>query len=168
VLRLAEKPTIAVVDGEALGGGVGIAAACDLVLATTRASFGLPELLLGLLPAVVMPVLLERMPAQKIRLLALGAVSIPAERARDLGLADEVVGQDELPRAVRRYARALGRPDRRAVATLKAYAAETGGQNVVNGLARGSELTSALLSDHSVLDAIRELVSEGTPPWLAQ
>src|SRR4051812_27966939 len=70
-LRFGGKPTIAAVDGEALGGGVGLVAACDLVLATERATFALPELLFGLLPATILPLLHERMPPQKARLLAL-------------------------------------------------------------------------------------------------
>ncbi|MBV9582408.1 MAG: enoyl-CoA hydratase/isomerase family protein, partial [Chloroflexi bacterium] len=47
-LRASPKPTVALVDGQALGGGLGLAAACDYVLATERATFGLPELLVGL------------------------------------------------------------------------------------------------------------------------
>jgi len=168
ILRLAEKPTIAVVDGEALGGGLGVAAACDVVLASTRSKFGLPELLLGLLPAVVMPVLLERMPAQKARLLALRADSVPADQARDLGLADEVVPAEELPRTVRRWVRALSRADSQAAARLKSYTTEVAGLDLVAGLGRGAGLTAALLSDDAVRETIRDFVAGGVPPWLTR
>jgi enoyl-CoA hydratase/carnithine racemase len=166
VLRLAAKPTIAVVDGEALGGGLGIAAACDVVLASSRARFGLPELLLGLLPAVVLPVLLERMSAQQARLLALRADSVPAERARELGIADEVVATDELPRTIRRWARALSRADSRGVARLKAYSAEIAPLELAAGLGRGAGLTAALLADAAVRETIRDFAVGGMPPWL--
>ena len=59
-------PTVAFVDGDAHGGGCGLAAACDLVAATPKASFALPELLLGLVPGAILPALLDRMPAQKV------------------------------------------------------------------------------------------------------
>jgi len=168
ILRFAEKPTIAVVDGVTLGGGLGIAAACDLVLATPRATFGLPELLFGLLPAVVLPILLERMPAQKVRLLALRATSISADGAHALGLVDEVVLTEDLPRAVRRCARALSRTAPGAAVALKRYVADVAGLGVTVGLSRGAGLTTALLADSSVRDSIRELVVGGTPPWLAR
>jgi len=168
VLRLAEKPTIAVVDGDALGGGLGIAAACDVVLATLDAAFGLPELLLGLLPAIVLPVLLERMPAQQARLLALRAESVSAERARDLGLADEVVPADDLLRIVRRWVRALSRPDPGAVAGLKRYSAELSGLGVTAGLSRGAGLTAERLADRALRETIRDFVAGGAPPWLAR
>src|SRR5947208_2370374 len=54
-LRSAGMPTIAAVGGATIGGGVGLAAACDMVLASERATFALPELLFGLLPATVLP-----------------------------------------------------------------------------------------------------------------
>ena len=165
-LRFAAKPTVAVVDGEALGGGLGIAAACDLVLATPRATFGLPELLFGLLPAVVLPVLLERAPAQKVRLLALRAGSVPADQARELGLADEVLPADELPRAVRRWVRALSRPDPCGVARLKRYSAEAARLGVAAGLGRGAGLTAEALADGAALATIRAFVDGEAPPWL--
>jgi polyketide biosynthesis enoyl-CoA hydratase PksH len=55
------KPLLAVVDGRAIGGGMGLACACDWVLATARASFALPELLWGLVPAIIWPVITDRM-----------------------------------------------------------------------------------------------------------
>jgi enoyl-CoA hydratase/carnithine racemase len=168
ILRFAEKPTIAVVDGVALGGGLGIVAACDLVLATPRATFGLPELLFGLLPAVVLPILLERMPAQKVRLLALRATSVSADRARDLGLVDEVVLAEDLPRAVRHYARALSRTAPGAAVTLKRYVAEAAGIGLTAGLSRGAGLTAALLAGGSVRDSIQDFVAGGTLPWLTR
>src|SRR5438477_5999325 len=88
------KVTLAVVDEQALGGGVGLAAVCDYVLATERATFGLPELLLGLVPATIFPILLERMPPQRARRLALLGHTQNAAQASASGLVDEVVASD--------------------------------------------------------------------------
>ncbi len=49
------RPTIARVQGAAVGGGLGLAAACDIVVATPAASFAMPEVRLGIIPAVISP-----------------------------------------------------------------------------------------------------------------
>jgi enoyl-CoA hydratase/carnithine racemase len=121
-LRGAPVATIAVVEGETFGGGVGLAAACDLVLATTDARFGLPEALYGFHPAMVFAALDARMPAQRSRLLALQCESIDAAAAEAMGLVDVVVTsanlETSLARACRRLSRAL--PD--GVAAIKRHA----------------------------------------------
>ena len=94
-IRTIGKPVVAVVAGIALGGGVGIAAAADVVIASTRAAFGLPEALFGLVPGVVMPILLERMTPQKARWLALTGHTRSASEAQQLGLVDLVVSDDD-------------------------------------------------------------------------
>src|SRR5262249_14717686 len=66
VIRTGQKLVIALVQGAAIGGGVGLAAACDGVLATTEAVFMLPELLLGLTPSVILPYLAQRVSLQKL------------------------------------------------------------------------------------------------------
>ena len=146
-IRLGPKATIAVVRGDARGGGVGIAAACDLVIATSAASFGLPEVLFGLLPAVILPLLLERMPAQKARLLALSGQSIDATAAAAVGLVDEMVTEASLTGAIRQAARRTGRAQRTTVSLLKHYTASSAtpfprapgtGQDAVDGTLNSS------------------------------
>jgi enoyl-CoA hydratase/carnithine racemase len=166
-LRLAAWPSIAVVDGEALGGGLGLAAACDVVLATPRSTFGLPELLFGLLPAIVLPVLLERVPAQRLRLLALRAHSLAADEARALGLVDDLVAAEALPRATRRWVRTLSRPNTQAVALLKRYTAEAQPPGLGRRLQRGARLTARRLRERDVLAGARRLADGELAPWLA-
>lgn len=90
--RLSCLPRIVVakVDGRVQGGGVGLVAASDLVIATPRATFSLPEVLWGMLPAMVFPFLDRRMSAHKAYRMALTSQPASAERALDLGLVDEV------------------------------------------------------------------------------
>jgi enoyl-CoA hydratase/carnithine racemase len=161
-LRFATCPTIAVVDGAALGGGLGLAAACDVVVATRRASFGLPELLFGLLPAIVLPVLLERTSAQRLRLLALRACTVDAEEARSLGLVDEIVPADKLAQATQRWARVLGRPEANAVAHLKRFAISSLSQ----AFEHGAKVTAERLEDPAVLAAARKFSDGEVAPWL--
>ncbi len=121
LLTRTEAPVVALVDGPALGGGVGLAAAADLVLATPRATFALPETLMGLIPAMIFPYVARRIGVSKARLLALGGKPLSAEAAMQCGLVDEVV--DDLDGALAGYARRFARIDTRAVGAMKSLVA---------------------------------------------
>jgi polyketide biosynthesis enoyl-CoA hydratase PksH len=114
------RPVIALVNGPAWGGGVGLAAAADLVLASPRATFGLPEVLFGLVPAMVFPVLVRRVGHARARWLALSAATLTAGEAHRLGLVDELT--DDLEGALARHSRRLERLDPRAMAAVKSMA----------------------------------------------
>ncbi|RSS80156.1 enoyl-CoA hydratase/isomerase family protein, partial [Streptomyces sp. WAC02707] len=92
-LRDMSAVTVSVVNGRALGGGVGLACACDLVTAGSGASFRLSEVLLNIVPSLLLPVLARRVGEQHAFRLALLAEEIDAMRAHELGLADEIAGQ---------------------------------------------------------------------------
>ena len=165
-LRSAGMPTIAAVGGATIGGGVGLAAACDMVLASERATFALPELLFGLLPATVLPLLYERMPAQKARLMALGGRSYSAEEARALGLADDVVPTEDLERAVRRAARLRARARPGTSDAFKRYAIDAAHLEPDDAIRTGAALTADRLHDASVVAGLRQFVRDNIPPWL--
>jgi methylglutaconyl-CoA hydratase len=93
-LREIPAMTVALVEGEAFGPGVGLAAACDMALATADARFGFPELKLGLLPAVSAPYLADAVgPRHAQALLATGRV-IDAREAQTIGLV-QAIAPDE-------------------------------------------------------------------------
>jgi enoyl-CoA hydratase/carnithine racemase len=155
-IRTASRPVIAVVEGAALGGGVGIAAAADLVLATSHATFGLPEALFGLVPGVVMPVLLERMVPQKARWLALTGHARSAAEALELGLIDAMVAEDRLEAAVRHATRQLSRAGSGAVGSLKRAFDDV-------AIARGVAETTRLLCTPEVGLAVRAFLDGDWP-----
>jgi len=88
LLHDAPVATVALVDGQATGGGVAMAAACDLVLAGPTASFRLTELLLGLVPALALPFVAARIGVQPAFRLALTAEPVGPPEAVRIGLAD--------------------------------------------------------------------------------
>ena len=95
-LQQAAKPTIAIVDGPALGGGCELVAACDLVIASNRARFGQPEIKLGVFPPIA-AILLPRIIGEKRAAeLVLTGELIEADEALRLGLVNYVVTPDEL------------------------------------------------------------------------
>ncbi len=143
-------PTLAIVDGPALGGGLGVAAACDVVLASDRARFGLPEALYGLAPAIIRPALLGRLSPQQLRMLVVTCHSRSADEGRALGLADEVVPHAELATARSRIVRQLRRASGDTVAALRQWDADA----LARALIAGVEETGAALARPAVRDAI--------------
>ena len=75
-------PTLAVVTGAAMGGGCGLAAACDRVVAAEDALFAMPEVVLGVAPAQIAPFIVRRLGATRARWLMLSAARLTAAAAR--------------------------------------------------------------------------------------
>jgi len=167
-LRNAPRPTVALVDGEAMGGGVGLAAACDLVLATERASFALPEALFGLVPAIIMPVLLERMKAQKARLFALLGQGRAASWAKEQGLVDEIVSSEDAERALARAMRDLGRAAPSAIRRVRSCVADASRLPSDVAAERAIALMTELTADEGIRNSVREFVEGGVPPWIGR
>ncbi len=90
------KPTIALVQGPAFGGGVGLTACCDTVLASERATFCLSEVKLGLTPATISPYVINAIGARWARRYFATAEVFSAVRAQQIGLVHEVVPTTEL------------------------------------------------------------------------
>ena len=90
-LQTGKSITIAIVRGKAAGGGMGIVCACDYVIANTDSEFSLPEGLLGLIPGMIMPSLLNRLTPQQIKKMVLTGKSYSHEIAKEWGIADESV-----------------------------------------------------------------------------
>jgi len=80
------KPVIAKVNGPALGGGMGLLSACDMALAHKNAMFGLSEVRVGLLPAVISPFVIRKIGLARFRELALTAERFSAMQAKEMGL----------------------------------------------------------------------------------
>lgn len=165
LIRASRKVHICTVDGAAAGGGVGLAAAADIVIATSRASFGLPELVLGLLPAVILPVLQERLTPQKVRLLCLSS-SMDAGRALALGLADRLVeNPDKLEGALRGVMKQILRCSPGAIAELKSLQDEIEGKSCSDALEIGSRRTARLVNNRETLETLKAFQGGAPLPW---
>jgi cyclohexa-1,5-dienecarbonyl-CoA hydratase len=94
------RPVIAVVDGPAIGGGAELVAFCDLVIATPRARFALPEITIGMFPPLA-STMFPYLVGPKLALeLVLTGEAVTAERARELGLVNRLVPEKQLEQAV--------------------------------------------------------------------
>ena len=168
-LSKAAKPTLALIDGTAMGGGLGILSACDVALATDRSRFGLPEALYGFLPAAIFPVLLERLSMQKVNLLIVNGASQDALWAFSHGLIDDVVSADSIVPCSRRWARRLERTSLSvAIPELRRLCRQNRALNLEDSIRRGAAQTLAALSDPDRAERIRRFVTEGLAPWEVQ
>ncbi|WP_424140033.1 enoyl-CoA hydratase/isomerase family protein [Roseomonas chloroacetimidivorans] len=100
----AAKPVVAAVAGHALGGGTGLAAACDLVVAEENAVFGLPEIRLGLWPCTLLPAVIRAVGPRRAYEMSLLGETLSAEQAHQAGLVTRVVPRGGLEAAVQELA----------------------------------------------------------------
>jgi enoyl-CoA hydratase len=101
------KPTIARVQGWAMAGGLGLALACDLVVASDRARFGAPEINVGLWPYMITVPLMRSMPPKKALELMLTGRVVEADEAERIGFVNQVVAHENLDTAVDELAATL-------------------------------------------------------------
>ena len=101
------KPTIARVQGAALGGGMGLAAACDIAVASTKAVFATSEVRFGIIPSAISPYVLRAIGARQAYRYFQSAERIDAQRAREIGLVHEAVAPEELDAKVQEIVASL-------------------------------------------------------------
>jgi enoyl-CoA hydratase len=101
------KPSICAANGHVLAGALGIALACDLVIAKDGARFGTPEINVGLFPFMIMALIYRNVPRKKVAELMLLGEQISAEEAERIGIVNRVVAADEFDRAVEEWAEKL-------------------------------------------------------------
>jgi len=101
------KPTICAAGGHVLAGALGVALACDLIVAKDGATFGTPEINVGVFPFMIMALIYRNVPRKKTNELLLLGERISAEEAREAGIVNRVVRADEFDAAVDDWATQL-------------------------------------------------------------
>jgi methylglutaconyl-CoA hydratase len=165
-LRECPKPTVALVQGPAFGGGVGLAAACDVAIASDAARFRLPEVHLGIVPAVISPYVVEAIGPRRARRLFLTGEPFDAARAAEYGLVHEVVAADALDgRGLEIAAEiALGGPH--ALATAKRLIANVAGARPDPELAaRTARLLAELRAGPEAQEGLTAALEKRAPAW---
>jgi len=117
-------PVVGRIHGAALGGGAGLAAVCDIVIAEEQALFGFTEVKLGILPAVISPFALAKIGRSAARELFLTGARFPAARAREIGLVHAAVPAALLDETVDRYVSEFLSAGPEAIAAAKSLIAE--------------------------------------------
>ena len=101
------KPVLCAVDGHCLAGAFGLALACDLVVASESATFGTPEINVGVFPFMIAVLLYRNLPRKKASELIMLGERMTAEEAQALGIVNRVVPQEAFAAAVQEWAAAL-------------------------------------------------------------
>ncbi len=147
------KPTVARVQGAALGGGIGLLCACDIAIAADNASFAVSEARFGILPAVIGPYLVNAVGRRHARRLALSMTRIHADEALATGLVQQVVGIDELDAAIDSIAQEMIAGGPNAQREIKALFARLQAGPVTEKV---RELTAQTISRVRATDEARE------------
>lgn len=113
------KPTIAMVNGAAIGGGTGFLSVCDIAVAAEEAKFGLSEVQIGLVPAAISPYVVRKIGESKAREYFLSGKRISAQKAAEIGLINEVVSKDNLKKRVEELIEQLLASGPEAIASCK-------------------------------------------------
>jgi enoyl-CoA hydratase/carnithine racemase len=101
------KPTLCAANGHVLAGSLGIALACDLIVAKDTATFGTPEINVGLFPFMIMALIYRNVPRKKANEMMLLGERLSAEEAREAGIVNKVVTAGEFEASVQEWARKL-------------------------------------------------------------
>jgi methylglutaconyl-CoA hydratase len=119
LIRQIQVPVIAAVRGRALAGGCGLATACDLVLASSNARFGYPEVKIGFVPAMVLAILRRNVSEKRAFELLTRGDEIGAEDANRIGIVNQVFADETFVSDVEAYTQRFAQVSRSAVALTK-------------------------------------------------
>ncbi len=140
LIRQLPVPVVAAVRGRALAGGCGLASACDLVLATSSARFGYPEVKIGFVPAMVLAILKRNVSEKRAFELLTRGAEISAEEAKQIGLVNQVFSDKTFDDEVNAYVSIFEKVSKSAVALTKTLIQQTDGMAFTEALAAGVDV----------------------------
>jgi methylglutaconyl-CoA hydratase len=155
------------IHGAALGGGSGLAAVCDIVVADADAIFGFTETKLGILPAMISPYVLQKIGASAARDLFLTGRRFDAMKAKEIGLVHEVVPAAELDAAVDRYVREALSAAPTAVARAKALIPHVLGKPPADVVGITADAIAAQRVSPEGQEGLKAFLEKRQPRWIA-
>ncbi|HEX4130836.1 MAG TPA: enoyl-CoA hydratase/isomerase family protein [Pirellulales bacterium] len=160
------KPLIAAVNGPALAGGAGLMLACDIVVASQGAKFGLPEPLRGITAGIVAPLLQFRIGGGQAGRLLMTAVTIDAAEALRIGAFHEIVADDHLWPRAHEIATQCARCAPEALQLTKRMLNETIGENLTTLLAAGAAVSATARTTEAAAEGLAAFAEKREPRWL--
>jgi methylglutaconyl-CoA hydratase len=161
------KPVVARVQGDCYAGGMGLATACDIVVAADAANFCLSEVKLGLIPATISPYVIRAMGAQAARRYFITAERFSAAAAQRMGLVHECVPADGLDDAVGALLKALLAASPDAVGAAKRLVNDVAGQPLTDALVQDTVVRIAdIRASEQGREGVRSFLEKRKPSWL--
>ena len=162
-------PTLAVVQGAAFGGAVGLASCCDMAIGAEDALFSLSEVRIGLAPAVISPFVVQAIGERAAKRYALTAERFDGKRARELGLLAECFPADELDAQVEAWVGNLLQNSPQAMRASKDLLREVGSGELTPALRRYTENAIARLRVSAEgQEGLRAFLEKRQPSWQEQ
>jgi len=159
------KPTIARVNGPAIGGGTGFVAACDIAVASTEAHFGLSEVKLGLVPAAISPYVVRRVGESKARQFFLTGERVDARRALEIGLVNIVTEPGDLDRKVEDLISSLLSSGPEALAKAKELLTRVPGMSFDEAKRFTAEMIAGLRVSPEAQEGMAAFFEKRKPKW---
>jgi methylglutaconyl-CoA hydratase len=159
------KTTLAVVQGPALAGGMGLAMACDLVLASEAAMFGLPEPKRGITAAVVAPLVCYRGGISTASYLLLSGRNLSALESLKRGLCHQVVKAEDLQSSEDDLCRSILTGAPAALAATKAHLLATAGRDLIAQLDAGMKVSALARETPDAREGLAAFLEKRDPAW---
>lgn len=160
------KPIIAAVTGPAVGGGLGLVAAADIVIAGDNAQFALPEARRGLVAGMVTPLLVFRIGAGQAAYLLLTGNSISAADAKRIGLVHETLAADSVWARSVQLAEEIAKSAPEAIQLTKRMLNETVGEHLSTLLAAGAAVSATARTTEAAAEGLAAFAEKREPKWL--
>lgn len=161
-------PTIAVIQGPALAGGVGLILACDFVVASNRAFIMLPEPARGITAAMVTPLLIHRIGAGAATQLLLGGERMTVERAFSLGLAHSISEPDDLPAKLDLLIHSILTGSKSALAITKRHLNWCCGSSIREQIAASIGVSAEARETDDAREGLAAFLEKRKPNWQAE
>lgn len=159
------KPTIARVNGPAIGGGIGFVSACDIAVASTEARFRLSEIKIGLVPAAISPYVLRRIGESRARQYVLTGERFDARRAEELGLVNLTVEPAELDPKVDGIIASLLSSGPEAMAKAKELLSRVPGMDFSEAKRYTAEMIAGLRVSAEAQEGMAAFLEKRRPKW---
>ncbi|MEK9651659.1 MAG: enoyl-CoA hydratase/isomerase family protein [Poseidonia sp.] len=160
------KPTIAMVDGFALGGGCEVACSCDVRIASDRSTFGTPEINLGLIPGYGATQRLERLVGYgKAHEMIMTGDMVPADEAHRIGLVNHVVPPEALEETTFSMARRIGSKSSHALKVGKQTVRSALDEGLTEGVATEAEAFANLFDSEDKEIGVQAFLNRETARW---
>jgi len=160
------KPTIAMVDGFALGGGCEVACSCDIRIASDRSRFGAPEINLGLIPGYGATQRLERLVGYgKAHEMIMTGDMVPADEAHRIGLVNHVVAPENLRETVVSMAQRIGSKSSHALRVGKEVVRSALDESLTDGVTTEAAAFAGLFDSEDKEIGVQAFINRETPQW---
>jgi methylglutaconyl-CoA hydratase len=158
-------PLVAGVQGAALGGGAGLVAVCDIVIAAENAVLGFPETTLGIVPATISPYIVRKIGLSAARRFCLSGARFPAAEACRIGLVHEIVPEADLDAALERRVAEFARAAPSAIAATKRLLAAVDGRAPDDVLSLTADALASQRGSAEGQEGIRAFLEKRLPAW---